>query len=427
MTKCTEHRRVRRFPHRFGRTLVALTLATIFTVMVSGYGTVPTTPTVIASSLILLTQGNLASYQTSGKQNWQIPVASSSFVSTTSFGGPSTRTHLISDGHTLYTATDRLQATASSGRIRWQQSLSAPADDLLTGQGHLYVLSGSTIGTLSTWDSTGGTLLWVQPGASLPLGPWAALKSDGHLLFLGGEDSVVALDAETGKIVWHDDLDPGDGAEQLFIEHNIVLVQTGSKIMTLQSATGAVLWQRESQIQSWYVDQAQNRLYTVSIDVPDPVLHPTAPIWSGLRASDLTTGKQLWAIPQPLSVTGTSSIDANGILSADGTTAMTEWSLQGKQRWTHLYAGSPLTQIEAVPQTATDLIFAQDGSVVALNSQDGGQRWQQMFAGQASQLTVVQQQYWLMSPAAGAMAAYSLRGTQQWSLKVAPFEDIAMQ
>ena len=160
----------------------------------------------------------------------------------------------------------------------------------------------------------------------------------------GGRRHVVALDAETGKIVWHDDLDPSDGDQQLFVAHGMLLVQTGSKIIALQSATGVMLWQRESQIQSWYY-QAQHRLYTVSIDVPDPVLHPTAPIWSGLRASELTTGKQFWAIPQPLSVTGVSSIDANGILYADSA-AITKWSLQGKQLWTHLYAGSPSRRLK---------------------------------------------------------------------------------
>ena len=63
---------------------------------------------------------------------------------------------------------------------------------------------------------------------------------------------------------------------------------------------------------------------------------------------------------------------------------------------------------------------------MALNSQDGGQRWQQMFEGQTPQLAVVQQQYWIMSPADGDIAAYSMGGIKQWSLKLAPFDAVAL-
>ena len=410
--------------------LVLSCLCLALATMVSGCATVAstkpaTTPAVVPSpSLILLAQGDLASYQTTGKKNWQIPVSSASASFPMAANGQN-RTHLISNGHMLYTATDRLQATTTHGVVLWRQSLSDPADELLKVQNDLYVLAGTTLGTLSAWKSVQGKLLWLQPAASLPFGPWAPLASDGHMLFVGGENHVMALDAETGKIVWQDDLDPSDGDQQLFVAHGILVVQTGSKIMALQSATGAVLWQRESQIQALYINAAATLIYTASIDVPDPVTHPNAPIWSGLRASDLASGTQLWAVAQPLSVTGVSSISATGILYADSA-AITEWSLEGTQCWQHIYAGSPITQIEAVSSTETDLLFAQDGTLMALNSQDGGQRWQQMES-QTSQLAVVQQQYWIMSPADGEIAAYSTGGTKQWSLKLAPFEDIDIQ
>ena len=66
--------------------LVLSCLCLALATMVSGCATVAstkpaTTPAVVPSpSLILLAQGDLASYQTTGKKNWQIPV-SSAFVS----------------------------------------------------------------------------------------------------------------------------------------------------------------------------------------------------------------------------------------------------------------------------------------------------------------------------------------------------------
>jgi outer membrane protein assembly factor BamB len=406
---------------------VTFLLAIISMIILSGCGMVVSTKTamitpVVSPTLMLLSQaGNLESYQTDGTRNWQIS-ASSAYNTIAQ-----ARTHLISDDHMLYTATDRLQASTFSGNVRWQHSLSAPADDLLQVQQHLYVLSGSTVGELSAWQSAQGELLWVHQGASLPFGPWTALKNDGTLLFLGGENYIIALDANTGKIIWQDDLDPGDGAEQLVVARDILLVQTGTKILALQGTSGTVLWQRERYIQAWYVDPAEMVVYTASIDVPDPVTQPNAPTWSGFRASDLATGKQLWAVAQPLSVMEEVGISANGILLSDAA-SLSAWDLQGKQRWHYMYAGSPIVHVEVLLQTETDLIFTQDGTVSALHSQDGSQRWQQtLIPRQDYQVTISQNQYWMMDKDDGDIVAFSLQGAKQWSLKLPPFADITIQ
>lgn len=375
--------------------------------------------TIPSPTLFMLSQGTLESYQADGKQNWQIQAASMGSVNS-----ENAHTHLINSGTVLYTATDILQATTLTGKVLWHQSLPAQADDLLLTKQNLYVLAD---GALSAWNSTQGKLLWQQQGLVLPFGPWAALVSDGQYLFLGGENLVVALDVLTGKIVWHQDISPGDGVEQFFIKHTILLAQTGTSIIAFQSSTGSILWQRDSQIKSLYINQAGTILYTFSIDVPDPISDPNTPIWSGLRAVNLATGKQLWAVTRPDDIEGVSTISSSGILYHDAT-SITAWNLQGKQLWQNAYANAPIAQIDPIPQAHIALIIEEDGTLLALDDLNGKQQWQQtLLQGSSNQFAIQQQQCWIISPEDGDINAYSFQGKRQWSLKLNAFEDLNIQ
>lgn len=82
----------------------------------------------------------------------------------------------------------------------------------------------------------------------------------------------------------------GDAVQNLVVHGNMLLLCFGTSLEAVQTSSGNTIWQRDTQVQSWYLDPS-GTLYTVYIDVPSDSMRPST---SGLRALNVATGKQIW-------------------------------------------------------------------------------------------------------------------------------------
>ncbi len=198
----------------------------------------------------------------------------------------------------------------------------------------------------------------------------------------------------------------------LFLEGDTLLIQTDGSLTAVQKTTGKIIWHRESQIQSLFIDTAAKRIYTAYIDVDISSLSST----SGLRALNLTSGTQIWNVSFPIKIGEIGSISSAGIVWA-GQTVITAWDLHGKQRWQVPYVGQQITQVMSVEQASFFLLLAQDGTITTLDALTGRQRWQAALgSGNGFQIIIQPTLIWIVNQDTGNIIAFDLNGKMRWSL-----------
>ena len=292
-------------------------------------------PTPVPPSLFVLSsQGNMDAYCVDGKQLWQANADTNS-DNTLSLNG----THILHTDRAIYIATDTVRAYSYTGQIDWQHDLPSRADDMLLVGQTLYV---ACAGSILAWNVTSGALQWQQ--SNVVLQATTVLTADAQTLFVAGQigSQVTALNLQSGAQVWSQEGDPGEIIKTLSIEGNTLLVQTDGSLTAVQKTTGKILWHRESQIQTLFIDSAVGIIYTIYIDV-----NASSPITSGLRALSLNIGTQLWNVSFPIHDGEKGSISSTGIVWTSQT-AITAWDLNGKQRWQISYAGQAISAITSI-------------------------------------------------------------------------------
>nr|WP_299693485.1 PQQ-like beta-propeller repeat protein [uncultured Tateyamaria sp.] len=240
-----------------------------------------------------------------------------------------------------------------------------------------------TLDSLSTVSavSTGGQLLWqrdvLPAGANEGDGTGGGLAADGDLLYVTtGYGALTALDADTGAVVWTQDLNaPASGRPTVF--GDLVYVVSGDDTgWAVNKATGRVAWQ---------ISSSESR--TNVLGAPAPVVADGLTVFAfgsgemqavfsqgGLRRWDATvlggrTGRALARIDD---VTGR-PVAANGVIyaanQAGRTIAINAGS--GARLWT-----APEGAFGTVLPVADSVFLVSDrNELLRLSAEDGSRIW----------------------------------------------------
>jgi outer membrane protein assembly factor BamB len=139
-----------------------------------------------------------------------------------------------------------------------------PRASITIDEGRAYALGA--MGHCHCLDAASGTVIWSRDlnadyGIRMPLwGIAAAPLVEGNKLILqiGGENGacVVALDKTTGKEIWRSLDDPASYSAPIVIDQagrRVVVVQTGTRIVGLDAASGKVFWAHEIGYTRWVI------------------------------------------------------------------------------------------------------------------------------------------------------------------------------
>ena len=280
---------------------------------------------------------------------------------------------------------------AASGKIIWQAGYPAtfamnsatkqhgpgPKSTPVFFNGRLYSI-GMT-GTVTAWDAASGKQVWQKAGTGPEMlyttHAFSPVIDAGRVIFhVGGNDkgALTAFDVNTGAAVWSWSGDgPGyaspvvatfDGVRQ-------IVTPTQTKIVGVDAATGALLWERPM------VHQFTSNSITPIVSSQMVIVAGTGPLFAfavARRAGQWST-EQIWENAElPLRYTtpvvagdmlfGLSSRNAGQYLAMDAKTGKTLWTSDGRQA------------AHASVARSGDLLFSleSDGElVIARNSQTG--------------------------------------------------------
>jgi outer membrane protein assembly factor BamB len=278
---------------------------------------------------------------------------------------------------------------AASGKIVWQIGYAAsftmnpaakqhgpgPKSTPIFFNGRLYSI-GMT-GTVTAWDAASGKQVWQKPGAGPEMlytsHAFSPLVDAGHVIFhLGGNDkgALTAFDLNTGSVVWSWTGDgPGYASPVVATLDGIrqIVTPTQKKIVGVDAATGALLWERP------LIHQFVSNSITPIVSGQTVIVAGTGPLFAftvARRAGQWTTD-QIWENAElPLRYTtpvasgdmlfGFSGRNSGQYYAMDAKTGKTLWTSEGRQ--------APHASLAR----ADDLLFSleSDGElVIARNSQ----------------------------------------------------------
>jgi outer membrane protein assembly factor BamB len=362
----------------------------------------PTATPPPAPLLYILDQnGNLTSLRADGTQQWQHNF-SSSWAGQGQF-------QVVNQ--TIYVASQSVTALTTSGQQLWTQPLPDLAAALTVRKNVVYISAGR----LLALNARDGSLLWQD---DLPVTEDPAnqlLLTPSSLLVAGG--TTVAAYSLDGKPLWSTDLatntlgEIGDQITALYLARNIIIAQARSMIAAVNVGTGQTIWQRESQVQAMAL--IQGVLYTMFIDVPDLTMNENAPIVTGLRAIQVSTGQQLWQVTTPVNESDTELMTPNGLYQASAT-SLTAWELSGKQRW-RVPMIAQITQMIA-QNNQLFAVAGQQSELLNIDAQTGKQLWKQNeVEGSGNELQVADHFLWQWDEAGGGVTGRRLQdGSVRW-------------
>ncbi|GAA4606961.1 outer membrane protein assembly factor BamB [Actinoplanes octamycinicus] len=217
--------------------------------------------------------------------------------------GDASSSQLALDGGVLVAATSTCRSPsditgqvtvldAATGRVRWQEQLSMPADYLVVDRG-VVVVSGSSgmyddAATVAYAAST-GTVLWKRPHHL------ATNVSAGGLVLLRrvpGEDEEPVPPAETSAVAigsgaarW---TRPGDRYAQAAGPDRIYVTDGAGGLAALRAADGSVVWRRPIEADEYV--RSGRAIDLLAVD-PTRIYRAYA---GAVEALDAATGRQLW-------------------------------------------------------------------------------------------------------------------------------------
>lgn len=250
---------------------------------------------------------------------------------------------VVADGR-IFTldAAATVAATGSNGTRLWSRDLTPPGDSAGEASGgglaldgaRLYVTSG--FGAVTALDAGSGTTLWTQ---SLDAPVTAAPTVSGGLVYVVAANSTaMAIDADTGKIVWQLQGTPGSsgmfgGAGPLLTDRLAILPFPSGELRGVLKETGLQVWLAN------IGGKRPGRAYTGNSDiVGDPVL-VGGTLFAGnqsghMAALDAGSGERLWDAGEgtyggALPVGGSLFLvsDASELVRLDAGTGATIWAV----------------------------------------------------------------------------------------------------
>jgi outer membrane protein assembly factor BamB len=214
------------------------------------------------------------------------------------------------------------------------------------------------------------------PYPGTPQEPWGSSRPGANLY----TDSMVKLDAKTGKMRWHYQQTPHDLYDWDFQDPPI-LIDAGGKelaigagksgiVVALDAATGKPVWKQPVGTHNGHDEDNLLALKGESSKIEGGEVFPGT--LGGVIAPMASDGTRIFVpvVNHPLTVTGGSELGEAGELTG-GLAALDAAS--GKVEWTKNFASAAF----GAPTVVNDLVFATsfDGSVHVLDAETGGEIW----------------------------------------------------
>jgi outer membrane protein assembly factor BamB len=249
----------------------------------------------------------------------------------------------------------------SSSAERWvYHAAQGPLTGLAIGGGLAVVVDGT--GHVDGVDAVTGTERWRSQ--SLIAGP-SNLAVDGGRVYVGQSDgSILAFDAGSGVETWRTVISTVGAANSPAVAGGLVFgAGTGAGISALDAATGKLVW---------HVDTGPDKLGTPVISAGTAYVGASADAPSGrLWALDAKTGRQIWVLDEDLQSPSIAGGVAYSASSSGLVVAMDPAT--GQTRWTFHVRGTT-----RAPAVAAGVVYvAADGEqrVYALDAATGGYLW----------------------------------------------------
>jgi outer membrane protein assembly factor BamB len=247
-----------------------------------------------------------------------------------------------------------------SGKVVWQAGYPAaftmnpatkqhgpgPKSTPAFAGGRLYSIG--MIGTVTAWDAASGKQIWQKPGAGPEMlyttHAFSPLIDGGSVIFhVGGNDkgALTAFDLDTGAVRWNWTGDgPGYASPMVAVFDGVrqIVTPTQTKIVGVDAATGALLWERP------LIHQFVSNSITPVISGQTVIVAGTGPLFAfavARRGGQWST-EQLWENTDlPLRYTtpvasgdtlfGLSGRNSGQYYAMDARTGKTLWTSEGRQ------------------------------------------------------------------------------------------------
>jgi outer membrane protein assembly factor BamB len=275
-------------------------------------------------------------------------------------------------------------------------------------------------GKLNALDVETGKKRWE---ADLTLSSYQEdpVAADGGYVFAtahGDVGKVLAFDAKTGTQQWEVTFGPSRHGEHPIAHEGVVYFEaTGPDAMTASlhtadAATGAPLW--EFPIGSHIATSpilGTDLVYVGAYDFDGPSTKTRS-----VFAIDTATGQVRWTYPSDLDLSGHFALDdAHLYFGADGGVVIARDAATGGPGWT-----ARVGQLSNSPTVVGGLVYVgnKDGQMIALNAEDGAQRWSlDVGSPILTQATVSDGVVYFGTNDGYLHAVDSLTGTERWKVQ----------
>jgi outer membrane protein assembly factor BamB len=263
---------------------------------------------------------------------------------------------------------------AKTGKKRWHFD-TVPKD--LWGDGK--VNSGGGLWQPPSFDDKGFVYFGTgnpAPYPGTPQKPWGSSRPGDNLY----TDSMVKLDAKTGRKQWHFQLTPHDIFDWDFQDPPLLIAAGGKDlavgagksgvVVALDAETGKPVWKRPVGTHNGHDD---DNLYAMRGEYSKIKPGEVFPgVLGGVIAPMATDGKTIFV---PV-VNGSASITAGGELGQGGEMTgeiVAIGAADGKVKWSRKFSSAAF----GAPTVVNDVVFAtsSEGSLYALDAASGGELW----------------------------------------------------
>ncbi len=214
------------------------------------------------------------------------------------------------------------------------------------------------------------------PYPGTPQQPWGSSRPGSNLY----TDSMVKLDAKTGKMQWHYQQTPHDLYDWDFQDPPILLEAGGRElaigagksgiVVAIDAATGKPVWKQPVGTHSGHDTDNLLALKGESSKIKGGEVFPGT--LGGVIAPMASDGTRIFVpvVNHPLTVTGGAELGEAGELTGE---LVALDAATGKVEWNKEFASAAF----GAPTVVNDLVFATsfDGSVYALDAKTGGEVW----------------------------------------------------